>query len=96
MRRAVDASLQRHVMREILVEVARRRPVRPDPAYVLAQCSRGVQSPSPARRPVLPGVVISLERSDAIAIPRKEGPNRVPIHRSSLPEPVRLASHVTS
>ena len=74
MRRAIDASLQRHVVREILFAVARARPGGPDLAHVLPQRPRGFESRFPARHPVPLGVMVSLERGDAVAVPRDEGP----------------------
>ena len=67
MRRAVDSSLQRHVVREILVAVSRGRPVGPDLAHVLPQRPRGFESRFPAGRPVPRGVMVSLEGDDTVA-----------------------------
>ncbi len=96
MRCAIDSSLQRHVVREILVAVSRGRPVGADLARVLPQRPRGFESRFPARHPVPLGVMVSLERGDAVAVSRDEGPYRVPIHRSSVHAPARVGVHAST
>ena len=75
---------QRRVMRQILLAVSRRRPVGSDLERVLPQHLRGFEPRCPAGRPVLLGVMVSLERGDAVAIPRDECPYCISIHRSSV------------
>jgi len=74
MRCAVDPPLQRHVMREILVAVTRRRPVGSDLARVLAQILRGFQPRGTAGCPVLLGVMVALQGGDTVAIPSDKSP----------------------
>lgn len=85
MRRAVDEPLQRHVMREVLVAIARRGPVGPDPAHVLAQRLRGREPRCAPGCAVPPGVMVPLEGGYALTIPRDERPYRASIHTRSLP-----------
>jgi hypothetical protein len=84
MRSAVDFSLQGNVMRKVISAVSRRGPVRPDLARIFPQQAPGLDARRTASRPIPFGVMVSLERRNALAIPRNKGPNSVAIHQASL------------